>query len=244
LSRPGHGFARLVTIQTLHKFRRVLIPPGVPQEQYRKPRQTKERTSEDREVDKLFGGQSLKTPNPFKRSQRRYSRRGARGTTRHGAARQRPPRRSGNEVLITEIPRASTRWGQANFKKVDFEEFFRADRASRLTLTNVRNNGTQGAPEVHPKVSVKSHNFRIELRAARGRRYPAVGRPIGAFTGRGDTQFHYMLLMPGSAHHRRAANILARHSTEPANRMKRVRLPVEQVRAEWSRSPLWNFAGR
>lgn len=245
MTKAGRGFARLVTRQTLDRFSRVLIPAGVPQDRDRK-RRTKDTNPADQEINELFGGETIKAPHPFKRPRRARAVKGGRASqSRRGSApNRRSVRRRSQELLLTEIPKGSTRWKQANFKKVDFEKFFRADPSSRLTLNHVREDGTEESPEGHPKVSVKSHNFRIELGAAAGLKYPLTARPIGAFISTGPASFHYMLLMPNSSHYPQASAILAQHSSEPTHQMKRARVPITTARKAWPSSPLWRFAKR
>lgn len=114
------------------------------------------------------------------------------------------------EILVAEIPRASNRWGQANFDQATFFGFFGASRTvqRRAYFFHLRGDGTLGVQEVRPAVEVQSKNYRFELEAASGLAYPADGRPIGVFAKVGARTFVYMLLMPTQPGHQELANLL------------------------------------
>lgn len=145
------------------------------------------------------------------------------------------------EILIAEIPRASKRWGQANFDQATFFGFFGASRTvqRRVYLFHLRGDGTLGSQEVRPAVEVKSRNYRIELVAAAGQEYPSDGRPIGVFAKVGARTFVYMLLMPGDTGHIEILDLLGSAHVAPAARLRRMVFPAASVRFAWSSSPLW-----
>lgn len=111
--------------------------------------------------------------------------------------------RSGDAVLIAEIPKSGNRWNQANFDLETFQNYFGATpgQTQRIILTHINNAGEAGPEEVRPSVAVSSHNFRFELEAASGLRYPQQGRPICVFVRVATRTFRYRLLMPGTAAH-------------------------------------------
>ncbi len=147
------------------------------------------------------------------------------------------------EVLFAEIPRAATRWNQANFDQRNFIDFFHADTPGNLRLWHVSGVGRVAREaEIRPGVTVRSRNFRIELGAAAGLAYPANGRPIAVFVRRAPREFHYMLLLPGSAHYQQAENILARYARSRPGRMRRERIPRATAAREWPESPLWRVS--
>ncbi|WP_396267706.1 hypothetical protein [Ideonella sp.] len=145
------------------------------------------------------------------------------------------------EILVAEIPRASNRWGQANFDQATFFGFFGASRTvkRRAYFFHLRADGTLGFQEVRPAVAVQSKNYRFELEAASGLAYPADGRPIGVFAKVGARTFVYMLLMPNHAGHQEMVNLLARSALVGGGTLKRIVFPAAKVLAEWPLAPLW-----
>lgn len=145
------------------------------------------------------------------------------------------------EVLVAEIPRASTRWGQANFDQASFFGFFGASHSvqRRAYFFHVRDDGTLGSQEVRPAVAVRSHNYRFELEAASGLAYPEIGRPIGVFAKIATRTFIYMLLMPGMPGHAEIAGLLERASVMPPGRLRRIVFAAADVHAAWPAAPLW-----
>lgn len=145
------------------------------------------------------------------------------------------------EILVAEIPRASNRWGQANFDQATFFGFFGASRTvqRRAYFFHLRGDGTLGVQEVRPAVEVQSKNYRFELEAASGLAYPADGRPIGVFAKVGARTFVYMLLMPTQPGHQELANLLAHSARVGGGTLKRIVFPAAEVRAAWPLAPLW-----
>jgi len=146
----------------------------------------------------------------------------------------------GAEILVAEIPRAGSRWGQANFDQETFFGFFGASRTfqRRAYFFHLRGDGTLGFQEVRPAVAVKSKNYRFELEAASGLAYPADGRPIGVFAKVGARTFVYMLLMPSQAGHQEMASLLARSARLGGRALRKIFSPHD-VRAAWPLAPLW-----
>lgn len=152
-----------------------------------------------------------------------------------------PAIQPGTEILVAEIPRASNRWGQANFDQATFFGFFGASRTvqRRAYFFHLRGDGTLGFQEVRPAVAVQSKNYRFELEAASGLAYPENGRPIGVFAKVGARTFVYMLLMPTRPGHQEMVNLLDRSPQLGAGTLRRVVFPAAEVRAAWSQAPLW-----
>lgn len=134
-------------------------------------------------------------------------------------------------VLVAEIPRSDVRWKQANFDLQTYQEFFQLSPGlhRRVVLIPVAQDGSVGDPEVRQGVSVKSHNFRLELGQATGRNYPETGRPIGVFLRIGTRQFRYRLLMPGEDDHAAVAAMLSSRWEGRKDRIKRVRLRADEL---------------
>lgn len=145
------------------------------------------------------------------------------------------------QILVAEIPRASNRWGQANFDQATFFDFFGASNRvqRRAYFFHLRDDNTLGFQEVRPAVAVLSHNYRFELDAASGLAYPKDGRPLGVFAKVGARTFIYMLLMPGSAGHAAMAHLLDKTATAPFGRMRRIVYKAADVQGAWPTAPFW-----
>jgi hypothetical protein len=146
---------------------------------------------------------------------------------------------SSDSLLIAEIPKASTRWNQANFSKEVFEDFFGATPGyqKRIFLYQIQQNGNLGEAEIRPSVSVKSRNFRFELEAASGLDYPTSGRPIGVFARCANRTFIYELLMPGKSGYKEISGFLDAQE-EPSTKMRRKTFTVSVLQQAWPKSPI------
>ncbi len=145
-------------------------------------------------------------------------------------------------VLVAEIPRASTRWNQANFDLNTFRHFFGAEPGAvqRVVLQHVDPFGSLESLEIRPSVSVASRNFRFELQAAAGLMYPRAGRPIVVFVEIASRTFRYRLLMPSNPQHRIMNSFLdTAVGTGGGDRMRRVITNTDVLRQAWPDSPLW-----
>ena len=154
---------------------------------------------------------------------------------------QLPSIEQNTDILVAEIPRASNRWGQANFNQETFFGFFGASRTvqRRVYFFHLRGDGTLGSQEVRPTVAVQSQNYRFELEAAAGHDYPNDGRPIGVFAKIGARTFVYMLLMPRDVGHFELLTLLDRAMVAPAGKLRRIVFSAADVRNAWPGSPLW-----
>lgn len=110
-----------------------------------------------------------------------------------------------SEVLIAEIPKASTRWNQANFDKKTYLEYFAGSLVTSKKQVILRHvspvNGVLESIEYRPCVAVKSQNYRVELSAASGLDYPKSAAPIAVFINVGKRTFIYSLFMPEHAYY-------------------------------------------
>lgn len=105
-----------------------------------------------------------------------------------------------NQLFLTEIPRASTRWNQVNFKKEIFYNYFGVSKEEnkqfRVLFKEIKENQLSKI-ETRPGVTVRSHNYRFELDAAKDKDYPSGNnRPIGIFFKVATRMFLYLILMP------------------------------------------------
>ena len=106
-----------------------------------------------------------------------------------------------NAVLIAEIPKAGSRWKQANFSQDVFEDFFGAkkgDNSYKVKLTNIKKDGSLGEVTESQSVTVKSKNYRFELRCDETNLPYPLGndRPIGLFVKEDAQNYMYQVLMP------------------------------------------------
>jgi hypothetical protein len=148
-------------------------------------------------------------------------------------------------VLVAEIPNAGTRWRQANFDKNTFESFFGlmiGDKTHGVKLQHISANGSLENIETRQGVSVKSHNYRLELGAASGD-YPTAAPPIVVFIKVDSDVFRYRLLMPDDPEFPTISSFLKANWNGPSNRKMRIITDTNQLRADWPQSPLWINAG-
>lgn len=149
-------------------------------------------------------------------------------------------------VLIAEIPNAGGRWKQANFDQGTFENFFGliiGDKTQHISLQEVAANGHLGSIETRQGVSVKSHNYRLELAAGAGLDYPSTSAPIGVFIRVSSNFFRYRLLMPTDPHYSVVSTFLATRWVGPVGRKRRILTDTKELRKAWHNSPLWVQAG-
>lgn len=173
------------------------------------------------------------------------------GLKPHWSLGRRPSRKYGGPkqtaaVLIAEIPKGSGRWKQANFDKNTFQDFFGltvGDKTKQVYLQHVAANGSLDFIETRRGVSVKSHNYRLEIAAASGLNYPTSSAPIDVFVRITPNSFRYRLLMPTDPHFQTVSTFLANHWVGPPRRKQRIVIDTKQLRKAWPNSPLWIKAG-
>jgi hypothetical protein len=144
------------------------------------------------------------------------------------------------DALVAEIPRAGTRWNQANFDLENFETFFGATAGAhtRVLLRHVTAVGGLEQLESRPGVSRRSRNFSLELGAAAGLAYPTGGRPIAVFVRTGTGLIVYRLLLPGDEPgYSLMDKFLTEHYSGRSDRLRRVRTTVAELQAAWPNSP-------
>lgn len=147
-----------------------------------------------------------------------------------------------DRVLIAEIPRASNRWNQANFNKDTFINYFGAtpgDNSLRILLRSVKTDGSLGDIEIRPSISVRSHNWRFELKLAAGLTYPDNGRPIGIFIRVSRRMFLYTIAMPNLPYYNEVISYL--NSIIPLNNddIRRCPTDVQNLRNNCPNLPIW-----
>jgi len=149
-------------------------------------------------------------------------------------------------VLVAEIPRSGNRWQQANFDLDNYLNFFGAQVGTQrlVIFRHVNGDGTMADYERNrPSVEVRSRNFRFELAAASGVPYPSNGRPIGVFVRVATRTFFYRLLLPSDPDYALVSSLLQRRVPPrfSPQRMRRVRITVEDLRREWPNAPFWTL---
>ena len=141
-----------------------------------------------------------------------------------------------NAVLIAEIPKAGNRWKQANFSQDIFEEFFGAtkgDNSYKVKLTNIKKDGSLGEVTESQSVTVKSKNYRFELRCDETNlTYPSGNdRPIGLFIKEDAQNYMYQVLMPSDDAYKRIKDYLYLETANQKGRKSLMRRHIADVEA-------------
>lgn len=141
----------------------------------------------------------------------------------------------GEEVLIAEIG-GGTRWKQVNFPVKIFEDFFGAKRGNNsynIKLMNIAKDGSLGEVEIRQAVSVKSQNYRFEIKCAETEgSYPGNDkRPIGLFIKLYNDEFLYQVLRYEDVGYKRIKEYLYQETTNNARELKRAIVHVEAIHA-------------
>lgn len=141
----------------------------------------------------------------------------------------------GEEVLIAEIG-GGPRWKQVNFPVNIFEDFFGAERgnnAYNIKLMNIAKDGSLGEVEIRQAVSVKSRNYRFEIKCAETEgAYPGEDkRPIGLFVKLYNDEFLYQVLKYGDNGYKRIKEYLYQETKNNARELKRAIVHVEAIHA-------------
>jgi HKD family nuclease len=168
------------------------------------------------------------------------------GRKRHWSLGKRPGRKSVRPkqtaaVLVAEIPKGKGRWKQANFTKSNFQDFFGlsvGDKTKKVYLQHVAADGSLNSVETRRGVSVKSHNYRIEIDAASGLSYPTGSAPICVFVRITPNSFRYRLLMPTDPHFQTVSTLLSKHWVGSPHQKRRIVIDTKELRKAWPNSPL------
>ena len=141
-----------------------------------------------------------------------------------------------NSVLIAEIPKAGSRWKQANFSQDVFENFFGAtkgDNTYKIKLTNIKKDGTLGEITESQSVTVLSKNYRFELRCDETTLpYPSGDdRPIGLFVKEDDKNYMYQVLMPSDDAYKKIKDYLYLETANQKGRKDLMRRYIADVEA-------------
>ena len=144
-----------------------------------------------------------------------------------------------SDVLLAEIPKAGSRWKQANFSQDIFEDFFGAkkgDNSYKIKLTNIKKDGTLGEVSESQSVTVKSNNYRFELRCEETKLpYPkGEDRPIGLFVKKDAKNYMYQVLMPSDNSYKKIKDYLYLETKNKKGRkdlMRRLIADVEAIHA-------------
>lgn len=140
-----------------------------------------------------------------------------------------------NEVLVAEIG-GGPRWKQVNFPVDIFENFFGAKRGNNsytIKLTNIRKDGSLGETEIRQAVSVKSRNYRFEIKCNEtDSQYPGNDkRPIGLFVKLRGNEFLYQVLLVTDKRYKAIKEYLYRESKSNTKELKRTIVHIEAIHA-------------
>lgn len=141
----------------------------------------------------------------------------------------------GEEVLIAEIG-GGPRWKQVNFPVNIFEDFFgaqRGDNSYNIKLMNIAKDGSLGDVEIRQAVTVKSRNYRFEIKCAETEgAYPGEDkRPIGLFIKLYSDEFLYQVLRFGDIGYKAVKKYLYQETKNNARELKRAIVHVEAIHA-------------
>ena len=141
-----------------------------------------------------------------------------------------------NAVLIAEIPKAGSRWKQANFSQDVFEHFFgakKSDNSYKVKLTNIKKDGSLGETTESQSVTVKSKNYRFELRCDETNLpYPSGNdRPIGLFVKEDAQNYMYQVLMPSDDAYKKIKDYLYLETANQKGRQDLMRRHIADVEA-------------
>jgi len=141
-----------------------------------------------------------------------------------------------NAVLIAEIPKAGNRWKQANFSQDVFEYFFGAkkgDNSYKVKLTNIKKDGSLGEVTESQSVTVKSKNYRFELRCDETNLPYPLGndRPIGLFVREDAQNYMYQVLMPSDDAYKKIKDYLYLETADQKGRKDLMRRHIADVEA-------------
>jgi hypothetical protein len=157
-------------------------------------------------------------------------------------AEQRQPEPALQEpVLVAQVPRGESRWGQVGLNEAVVDEFLDIvpNSSQRLRLRHIQSDGVVGGAEIRAiRMSEVNRNRRLEIGAAHGVPYPSNGAPILVLRERGVRQYDYMLVLPGELGHEELKRIL---ETRPrlGRGDPRAVVTSEELAEEWPESPLF-----
>lgn len=145
------------------------------------------------------------------------------------------PSGAGPPVLVAEIPRNAPKRTQLDVGVEYFQSFFggTVGQHEQVRLQHVGGGGQLGSIEARTLFGTKSHNYRLEAAAGRGRDYPASGRPLGVFVRMPDGLVKYQLLWPGDSGHVEVAKLLTAKAGPQARSMRRVMTTAAELMAAW-----------
>ena len=141
-----------------------------------------------------------------------------------------------DQVLIAEIG-GGPRWKQVNFPIQIFQDFFGAkkgDNTYKIDLINIAKDGTLGEVEERQAVTVKSNNFRFEIKCSEtNEKYPGIlNRPIGLFVKQDTSEFLYQVIMPDYPVYDKIKEYLNMEAKpKRKDELKRVIVDVEAIHA-------------
>lgn len=140
------------------------------------------------------------------------------------------------QILVAEIG-GGPRWKQVNFPIKIFQDFFgaqRNDNTYTIDLMNIAKDGSLGEIETRQAVTVKSNNFRFEIKCKETLgEYPGNDkRPIGLFVKLDSSEFLYQVLMPDYPVYETIRKYLYMEAeTKRKGELKRVIRDVEVIHA-------------
>lgn len=144
-----------------------------------------------------------------------------------------------NPVLIAEAP-GGGRWKQVGFSLEAYEQFFGVTlgKKKHVRFYQVNSDGSLEPVENSESVAVKSKNYRFEIRAAQGLAYPKKGHPIVIFEKTSDSDFKYILRMPGNPEHTLIQNFLDKNYSK-SRAKRRIQITAGDLAKVWPNAPFF-----
>ncbi|MDH7798417.1 MULTISPECIES: phospholipase D family protein [unclassified Beijerinckia] len=145
-----------------------------------------------------------------------------------------------NPVLIAEAP-GGGRWKQVGFSLEAYEQFFGVTlgKKKHVRFYQVNSDGSLEPVENSESVAVKSKNYRFEIRAAQGLPYPKKGHPIVVFEKISDSDFKYILRMPGNPEHTLIQDFLDKNYSK-SRAKRRIQITAGDLEKVWPTAPFFH----
>jgi len=153
-----------------------------------------------------------------------------------------PPPPGDAKVLLADISKNQDERTQLDVGADMFTGFFGAKpEGGHILIQAVDSKGKpqeiEGPRAIFP---TKSHNYRFEAQAGRGRKYPRLPgpRPIGVFVRMPDGIFRYQLLWPKETGHAEVDALLTKKAGPLKRSMRRETVSLAELMAGWPSAPL------
>jgi hypothetical protein len=153
-----------------------------------------------------------------------------------------PPPPGDAEVLLADISKNQDKRTQLDVGADMFTGFFGAKPEGGHILIQAVDSKAELQEVEGPRAifPTKSHNYRFEAQAGRGRKYPPIPgpRPIGVFIRMPDGIFRYQLLWPKESGYAEVDALLTKKAGAFKRSMRRETVSLAELVAGWPSAPL------